>query len=61
MREGDCSGGGRDGGGCSGNLTQSCVLGMTSLGGPCRSPAAWELRRGLERGTEHRERRGGQE
>lgn len=52
MREGDCGGGGRDAGGCSGNLTQSCVPGMTSLGGPCRSPAAWELRRGLERGTE---------
>lgn len=43
--------GGWDGGGCSGNLTQSCVLGMTSLEGPCRSPAAWELRLGLERGT----------
>lgn len=48
-------GGGRDGGGCSGNLTQSCVLGMTSLGSPCRSPAAWELHRGLERGMAPRE------
>lgn len=41
---------------CSGNLTQSCVLGMTSLGDPCRSPAAWELRQGLEGGMKQRER-----
>lgn len=61
VREGDCGGGGRDAGGCSGNLTQSCVPGMTSLGGPCRSPAAWELRRGLERGMEREREREGQE